>query len=68
MRKFDTGTLVRLVNSPWPEREGCIGLVIDPPADGTYPQPAPWERFISLPDDPFATFECVVGVKNLEYR
>lgn len=75
------GTRVRMQGSPWPEREGCEGVVVAPRADGIYPQPAPVESLVKLDDDPldrmafspganyersYGWWSCVVSDNNLE--
>lgn len=60
------GTRIRLVVSPWPERQGMTGTVLAPPSDGTYPQPARWESLIAIDDDPLNGSWCVVATRSLE--
>lgn len=60
------GDRVRFTEScPWPERVGCQGIVVAPPTDGTYPQPAKWEVLVLIDegDDPLST-----GAERLSYR
>jgi len=45
------GTRIVVVGGPWDERIGCKGVVVSPPADGTYPQPAKNEVVVLLDDD-----------------
>jgi hypothetical protein len=58
----------------WPERVGCEGVVVAPPSDGTYPQPAKWEVLVLLDRDPLFDpgfhpgrhWSCVVDRKSVE--
>lgn len=67
------GTHVQMnENSPWPERVGCFGVIVAPPADGTYPQPGPGEAAVLLDGDPLGErgphaprWSCVVPRKSL---
>lgn len=54
---------------PWPERVGLTGVVVAPPANGTYPQPAKWEVLVLLDDDPLAHrigrgWSCALSAKS----
>ena len=68
---FAVGERVQVTEkSPWPERVGCVGTVVAPPADGTYPQPARGETLVLLDDDPLAVatpqvWSCVIGSRDL---
>lgn len=70
-REMPPGTRVRLYRSPWPARAGLTATVVAPPADGTYPQPAPYEVVILIDNDPLTatrtdrTWSCVIGRRNL---
>lgn len=82
MRKTDMSTYPRpgqrvQINehSPWPERVGCKGIVVAPPADGTYPQPAKDEVIVRLDADPLTAdidtahkerWTCVIDRKSVE--
>ena len=64
------GARVRMNETcPWPERRGCDGVVVTPPRDGMYPQPAPWEVVVKLDDDPLGYndrwWTCVLGKNNV---
>lgn len=59
----------------WPARVGMEGVVVDPPADGSYPQPAKWEVLILLDYDPLSSdldaqqkrgWSCVIDAKSCE--
>ena len=47
------GTRVRVISGPWFERIGCEGVIVAPPADGTYPaDPRSPQVIVLLDDDP----------------
>lgn len=47
------GTRVRFNDKcVWPERRGQEGVIVAPPTDGMYPQPAQWEVLVLLDHDP----------------
>lgn len=70
------GLRIKVARGPWPERYGCIGTIVAPPADGTYPQPSPREVLILLDDDPIpytgayahdaTAWTCVIGRNDIE--
>lgn len=68
------GRRVRLTDTcPWPERRGLEGVVVAPPSDGTYPQPAKSEVIVKLDKDPLTPalsghqgWTCVVDRKSVE--
>lgn len=70
--KLPPGTRIRVNrHSSWPERVGCVGVIVQPPVDGTYPQPAANEELVLLDDDPYGsrqrgTWSCVMPRTHLD--
>lgn len=67
--KPQPGDRVRITDTcVWPERRGLFATVMAPPADGTYPQPAPWEVLLRVDDDPLVhrAWSCVMPAKDTE--
>lgn len=67
---FAPGERVRVTGGPWDARIGCEGVVVAPPADGTYPQPGPGETLILLDADPLSNrpskeWTCCIGNDSL---
>ncbi len=71
------GSRVRLNDTCiWPERRGCEGVVVAPPHDGMYPQPAKSEVIVKLDADPlhsrpwdspsYEWWTCVIDRKSVE--
>jgi hypothetical protein len=64
----------RIVNSPWPEREGCCCRIVTRP-QGRAGQQYPWpglgrhEKVIRIDDDPLGApwngWSCVISIKCL---
>jgi len=73
MIEMPAGTRVRMNGKcPWLSRVGCLGVVVAPLANGTYPQPSRGEVLVLLDDDPLgwmmhtAGWSCVVSVASLD--
>lgn len=56
----------------WPERRGCHGVIVHPPAGRSYPQPGPGEVLVLLDDDPLIPkplrrdgWSCVMDRKSV---
>lgn len=64
------GTRVVILDScPWPERRGLNAVIVAPPEDGTYPQPARSEVLLLIDDDPlhatYTYWTCVMNVRDV---
>jgi hypothetical protein len=70
--EFAVGEKVQVRStSVWPERIGCYGTIVAPPADGTYPQPGPGEVLVRLEYDPLGRtdhpeWSCVYDARSLQ--